>query len=43
MPTSEPESPPIAPPSAEPAMRAMSVSAGWMSTESDMIFGEMNV
>ena len=42
-PTSDPMSPPMAVPMPAPAMRARNVSAGWISTDSPMIFGETNV
>ena len=42
MPTSEPVNPLMAPPIALPATKAIRVSAGWMSTDDAMIFGETN-
>ena len=43
MPTSEPVKPLMAPPIALPAIKAIRVSAGWISTDEAMIFGDMNV
>ena len=39
----DPDNPLMAPPIALPATKAIRVSAGWMSTDDAMIFGDTNV